>query len=127
MLSLYLRSGHRIHQLEYFMAVNEDYLNFINDQLSGLGSYETKPMFGGIGFFKEGLMFAMLGKGVFRLKADELNKADFEERGIARFLSDKNTKGLPYYEVPAEILEDKDELCIWAKRSFEAAQRKKKV
>lgn len=109
------------------MAVNEDYLHFINDQLSGLGGHETKPMFGGIGFFKEGLMFGMIGQDVFRLKADEINKSDFEERGIPRFLSDKKTRGLPYYEVPAEILEDKDELCNWAKKSFEAAMRAKKA
>ncbi len=109
------------------MAVNEDYLNFINDQLNGLGGHETKRMFGGIGFFKEGLMFGMIGKGIFRLKADETNKSDFEDKGMTRFMSDKKNKGMPYYEVPAEIVEDKDELSAWAKKSFEAAKRAKKA
>ncbi|MEP2773715.1 MAG: TfoX/Sxy family protein [Fulvivirga sp.] len=107
------------------MAVNEDYLNFINDQLSGLGGHETKRMFGGIGFFKEGLMFGMIGKNAFRLKADDTNKSDFEAKGMTRFMSDKKNKGMPYYEVPAEIVEDKDELTEWARKSFEAAKRAK--
>ncbi|MEQ8682862.1 MAG: TfoX/Sxy family protein, partial [Cyclobacteriaceae bacterium] len=50
------------------MASKEDYLNFLKDQLSGIGEFETKKMFGGHGFFKDGLMFGMLGSGIFRLK-----------------------------------------------------------
>jgi DNA transformation protein len=39
-------------------------------------------VFGGIGFFKEGVKFAMRVKKVFRLKVDESNEADFEGHGM---------------------------------------------
>jgi DNA transformation protein len=39
-------------------------------------------MFGGIGFFKDGLMFGMIGRGVLRLKIDETNQADYDAAGM---------------------------------------------
>ena len=104
------------------MAVNQDYLNFINDQLSMLSDYETKNMFGGVGFFMDGLMFAMIGKGKFMLKVDDSNRSDYESKGMKAFMSSAKKKGMPYYEVPLEILEDKDELTIWATKSIAVAR-----
>jgi len=99
---------------------------FIKDQLSNIDGVEHKKMFGGIGFFKEGLMFAMIGYGKFRLKVDDTNKAEFEARGMKPFESTSKKKGMPYWEVPADILEDKDEITIWANRSIEIAKSAKK-
>lgn len=108
------------------MAVSENFLSYIQDQLSEFKGVETKRMFGGIGLFKEGLMFGMIGGDKFRLKVDETNKADFEEKGMKSYYSDKKKKGMPYWEVPADVLEDKHELAAWAQRSYEAALRSKK-
>jgi TfoX/Sxy family transcriptional regulator of competence genes len=47
------------------MAYSENYLNFVIDQLSEFGDFEHKKMFGGIGFFKDGKMFAGIMKGNF--------------------------------------------------------------
>lgn len=105
------------------MAVNEDYLNYIQDQLSEFGELTIKKMFGGIGLFKEGLMFGKIGGDTFRLKVDETNKKAYEDRGMKPFYSEKKKKGMPYWEVPSEILEDKKELAKWAQTSFEIAQK----
>lgn len=104
------------------MAVNENYLAFIIDQLSHQQALDTKRMFGGVGFFKDGLMFGLLGKGKFMLKVDDSNRQDYEDRGMKAFLSDTKKKGMPYYEVPVDILENKDELGQWASRSIEVAK-----
>ena len=42
------------------------------------------------------------------------------------FYSEKKKKGMPYWEVPVEVLEDKYELAKWATKSYEAAVRSKK-
>ena len=89
------------------MAVSEDYLNFVKEQLSESGAFEVKKMFGGYGFFKEGKMFAMIGNDVFRLKVDETNQADFEKKGMKPYHSDSKKKGMPYWEVLVDVLEDK--------------------
>lgn len=106
------------------MAINNDYLAFVSDQLTEIGAFETKKMFGGIGFFKERNMFAMIGNNVFRLKVNESNQADFEKFGMKPYHSDTKKKGMPYWEVPEEILNDKKELAKWATKSIKISTSK---
>ena len=108
------------------MAVSEDYLQFITDQLSDFGSIDIKRMFGGVGLFREGLMFGKIGSDVFRLKVDEHNQADYEARGMKPFVHPTKKKGMPYWEVPADVVEDRAELARWASKAYEAAVRAKK-
>ena len=109
------------------MAYSEDYLNFLLDQLSEFEPIVAKKMFGGIGFFKEGLMFAMIGYGAFRLKVDESNKKEFKDAGMKALYIEGKKKSMPYWEVPVDIIEDKDELMKWANKSYNAALKAKKV
>ena len=109
------------------MAVNEDYLSFIEDQMSAFAPFVSKKMFGGIGFFKEGIMFGMIGGNIFRLRVDETNKNDFEEHGIKNgYLADAKKKGMPYWEVPIAIVEDKDELIHWLTKAYAISVKAKK-
>ncbi|TNE53475.1 MAG: TfoX family protein [Bacteroidetes bacterium] len=108
------------------MAVNEEYFNFVLDQLSEFGQVVPKKMFGGIGLFHQGLMFGKIGGDVFRLKVDEVNQADFEAFGMKPYFSEKKKKEMPYWEVPVQILEDKKKLCEWAQKSYESALRARK-
>ena len=105
------------------MAVNEAYLKYIEDQLTDFGSIEIKRMFGGIGIFKEGFMFGKIGGDTFRLKVDKTNQKEYEEKGMKPFYSEKKKKGMPYWEVPQDVLEDRKELAKWANTSFEIAKR----
>ncbi len=108
------------------MAVNEDYLNFILEQLSIFGEFYTKPMFGGVSFFKDGCMFALIGHSSFYLRVTDSNRSDFESRGMTAFLATPEKKGLPYWEVPIEVIEDKDELAKWANKAYDVALKAKK-
>ena len=108
------------------MAVNQDYLDFIIDQMSSFEGFETKKMFGGIGFFKEGIMFGLLGKNVFHLRTDDTNREDFEAHGMKGFMASETKKGMPYFEVPVNILENKDEFTLWVAKSYEVAVNNKK-
>ncbi len=108
------------------MAVNEDLVTYIKDQLSTFGQVETRKMFGGVSFYKEGLIFGLLGHNTFHLKVDDHNRPDYEALGMKAFLSTEKKKGMPYYEVPVDVLEDKDQLKVWAEKAFEVALRAKK-
>jgi len=108
------------------MAVGKEYLAFIEDQLADFGEVQVKKMFGGVGFFREGMMFGMLGGSTFRLKVDDYNQPDYEARDMLPYQNQKKGKGMPYWEVPADVLEDRQELAKWAKRSLEASRRSKK-
>ncbi len=108
------------------MAVSNEYLDFVTEQLKPFGEIEIKRMFGGVGIFKDGLMFGKIGDDIFRLKADDHNKKDYEDRGMTSFFSANKKKGMPYWEVPEDVLADKRLLAEWAHKAYEAAVRSKK-
>lgn len=108
------------------MAYSQEYLDYILDQLSLFGEVNSRKMFGGIGFFHDGLMFGMLGGDVFRLKVDDNNRVDYEAAGMQQFSSGTKKKGMPYWEVPTEVIEDQVLLKVWADKAYQAAVNAKK-
>ena len=108
------------------MAYSKEYLDYILGQLSLFGDVQTKKMFGGVGIFHDGLMFGMIGGDIFRLKVDESNIADYEARGMQPYSSGNKKKSMPYWEVPADVIEDPELLKVWADKSYQAAVKAKK-
>ena len=101
------------------MSLDQDFLNYVLSQLSEFGDVSVKKMFGGAGLFHNGLMFGKVGGSTLRLKVDESNQKEYEERGMKPFYSEKKKKGMPYWEVPADILEDRTQLAEWAGNRIE--------
>jgi len=109
------------------MAANEEFVNFVIDQLSEFGEVQTRKMFGGTNLFRDGLMFAKIKGSTLRLKVNDSNLKDYEELGMQPYYYGKdNQKKLNFYEVPAEILEDKHLLNEWATKAFAVAVQMKK-
>ena len=105
------------------MSVSDPVLGYIIDQLQPVGEVIPKRMFGGVGLFKEGKMFGMLNsKGTFLLKVDKSNIEDYQARGMSPFSHNKNkTSSMPYYEVPVDVIEDRQLLKTWANKSIDIA------
>jgi DNA transformation protein len=110
------------------MAVSQDFMDFVVDQLSDMEGVTSRKMFGGAGFFRESYMFALItNEDKLFLKVDDGNRARFEEAGCGPFVPPfKRTMQMPYYEVPPEVLEDRVSLTEWAEESFQVALRSKK-
>jgi len=107
------------------MALNEDFKNFVLDQLQGTAEFETKQMFGGLALLCQGSAFAKIKHGTVWLKVDNSNIADFEKFGMSQYTYGKdNTRKLNFYETPIEILEDRAKLKEWAQKSIEVATKK---
>ena len=70
-------------------------------------------------------MFGIVADETLYLKADDENGANFEARGLERFVYYKKGKPmyLSYYQAPEEALEDSADMLIWAEKSFAAAVR----
>ncbi len=108
------------------MAVSEDYLEFVLEQLEGAGEVVPKRMFGGVGLYLEGLFFGLIANDVLYLKVDDVNRKDYEERGMGPFRPYKDRfTVMQYYEVPIDILEDREALVVWVKKALEVASKKK--
>ncbi|MEZ4951574.1 MAG: TfoX/Sxy family protein [Saprospiraceae bacterium] len=123
----YLKQGTYIYQLKNKqMAFSEDYLQFVLINWNPLVKSCIK-MFGGVGIYKDGVMFAGIMGGSLHFKVDDLNRQDFIDVGMEPFFHKGMGKGMAsYYLIPENILEDKDALKKWAENAFAAALRKKK-
>jgi DNA transformation protein and related proteins len=82
----------------------------------------ARKMFGGVGIYAEGKMFAIaMGDELF-LKVDEESRAEFEELGAGPFRPNERQTLKSFYGVPAEVAADDAELAAWARRAVEAAR-----
>lgn len=109
------------------MTMSPDFRDYLLDQLAPLGGVEAKRMFGGGGLYLDGAMFGLVADDVLYLKADDGNRADFEDAGMAPFTYTNKARKKPvqmsYYETPDDVLEDPEALSAWAGRAWEAARR----
>lgn len=106
------------------MAARSEFLDFVKDQLRGLGHVTARNMFGGTGLYLSGTIFALIAYDTLYLKVDDTNRPDFEEAGMQPFRPfEEKPYVMSYYEVPLEVLEDSDQLVEWAQRSVEASRR----
>ena len=108
------------------MAVSDDYLNFVLDQLSSWGGVTARRMFGGAGLYCEGRMFGLIADDIAYLKVDDANRKQFVQAGSKPFKPYSSKAAvMPYYEIPPDILEQPDILAEWAGQSLAIAAKKK--
>lgn len=106
------------------MAVSEDFLQFVLDQLAPWGGVGARRMFGGAGLYRDGCMFGLIADDTAYLKVDDSNRDQFVRAGCGPFVPyPEKTTVMPYYEVPARVLEDAQVLAAWAAQSLEIALR----
>jgi DNA transformation protein len=105
------------------MAHSNEYLEYVLEQLSGLPDVRSRRMFSGAGLYQDEVFFGLLFNDTLYFKVDDSNRPDYESRGMAQFrpYADRPLLSFSYYEVPAEVLEDRHELQAWAARSVQAA------
>ena len=100
------------------------------DAMQGISGLTAKAMFGGHGLYKDGVVFGIIADDELYFKVDEKNLPQYKERGSQPFTYEgKNHKmiAMSYWEVPAEILEDREPLAKWVTASVAASQRRAKT
>jgi DNA transformation protein len=98
----------------------------IRELFSAFGPVTVRRMFSGAGVFCDGLMFALIARGVVHLKADAETIPGFEREGCGPFTyaTKQGERTLPsYWRMPDRLYDDIDELGIWARAAFAAAER----
>ena len=110
------------------MAISDEFVDYVIDQLAGWADVSTRKMFGGAGLYCDGTMFGLIADDIVYLKVDDSNREYFIKAGSFPFnpYPDKvKTVVMSYYEIPADVIEDPDELAKWAQRSLAIAKKKK--
>lgn len=110
------------------MALSPEYKEFIIDLFSPLGPIKIRAMFGGGGVYYKDTMFGLISGETLYLKVDASNRHDFEAVGAEPFVytGKSNPVAMTYFQLPECLLDDSDELMLWARKSIEAALRSKK-
>jgi len=111
------------------MAVSDEFVDYVIDQLAGWGEVSARKMFGGAGLYCDGAMFGLIADDVAYLKVDDSNREGFVRAGSSAFnpFPEKTkTYIMSYYEIPADVLEDRELLGKWAQRALAVARKKKK-
>lgn len=94
------------------------------------GGVTAKAMFGGHGLYKDGVVFGIIADDELYFKVDDKNLARYKEHQSRPFTYEgKNKKviTMSYWEVPVEILEDRERLAEWIDASVAASRRAKKT
>jgi DNA transformation protein len=102
--------------------------DFLIDLFSDFGPVTIRRMFSGYGISADGTNFALALRAGLYFRADEATIPQFEAEGSKPFQYQQRKSGKvvtvnSYWELPARLFDDSEELTGWAKAALAAAQR----
>lgn len=97
----------------------------VADIFAAFGPVRCRRMFGGLGIYADGVMFALSGFGELYLKADAELAALLESEGSRPFAYEASGRiiSLRYWSIPDRRLDDPDAVAEIARRSLDIARR----
>jgi DNA transformation protein and related proteins len=100
--------------------------DFLIDLFSDFGPVTIRPMFSGFGISADGVNFALSLRAGLYFRADEQTIPRFETEGSKPFqyqTSKRTVTVASYWQLPARLFDDTEELSEWARAALGAAQR----
>ena len=100
--------------------------DFLIDLFSDFGPVTIRRMFSGFGISADGTNFALALRSGLYFRADAQTIARFEAEGSKPFQYQTRTKTVTvasYWELPARLFDDPEEVTGWARAALAAAER----
>jgi DNA transformation protein and related proteins len=100
--------------------------DFLIDLFSDFGPVSIRKMFSGFGISADGVNFALALRSGLYFRADDRTIPQFEAEGSKPFSYQTRSKTITvnsYWELPARLFDDTEELSGWARAALAAAQR----
>ena len=91
-------------------------------RLSELGDISSRPLFGGHGIYWRDVIFGIVFRGRLYFKVDEGSKGEYVAKGMPPFRPNERQTLKSYYEVPSEVLDDREAPLSWAREAIRAGQ-----
>lgn len=104
------------------MGLGAEDVAFAQDLFSGLGALTTRRMFGGVAFYCDGTIFALMrSDGEILIKGagefiDRLEAMGAERWTYAR--AEGRGAAMPYWSLPGAALDDPEEACALAREAL---------
>ena len=104
-------------------------VEYLLDELAPLGHAQGRAMFSGHGVYLDGLIVGLVVEESLYLKVDDINRPAFEAAGMEPFsyISKGRRVALPYWQAPAEVIEEPEQLRDWVAQASAASRRSGKV
>jgi len=99
---------------------------FLLDLFSDFGSVTIRSMFSGFGISVDGVNFALALRAGLYFRADDVTIPQFAAEGSKPFQYQTRAKTVvvnSYWQLPARLFDDTEELSQWARTALGAAQR----
>jgi DNA transformation protein len=94
----------------------------LHERLAALGEISVQPMFGGHGIYWRGVIFGMVLGGRLYFKVDDRSKGEYVARGMGPLRPTERQTLKSYYEVPSDVLADREALLSWAMEAIRVGQ-----
>ena len=106
-----------------------EFVDYLKEVFGKFGQIHARRMFGGYGLYYDGIMIGLVADDTLYLKADEVTREFFKNRGLDQFEYNKGGKAvkMSYFLAPEEIFDNPEEATLWARRAYEAAYRAKRT
>jgi DNA transformation protein len=108
------------------MASSGEFIEFLKDQLRGLGHVTARRMFSGAGLYCDGTIFALLLRDTLYFKVDDTNRAAYEAEGLEPFSYEARGRRVTigaYWRVPERLFDEPEEMLAWARGALAAGRR----
>jgi DNA transformation protein and related proteins len=99
---------------------------FLIDLFSDFGPVTIRRMFSGYGISADGINFALALRAGLYFRADAETIPRFEAEGSKPFQYQTSTRSVTvnsYWQLPARLFDDPEDLSVWARAALGAAQR----
>lgn len=105
--------------------MSDEFIDYVMELLGPFGTVGARRMFGGHGVYLDGLMFAIVSGDTLYLKADEMNRIEFEQAGCEIFgYARKGRRAtLGFFRAPEDAMESPELMLPWARTAYAAALR----
>jgi DNA transformation protein len=100
--------------------------DFLIDLFADFGPVTIRRMFSGYGISADGINFALALRAGLYFRADETTIPQFEAEGSKPFQYQTRVKTVTvnsYWQLPARLFDDSEDLSVWARAALAAAQR----
>lgn len=106
-----------------------NFRDFLAELFEPVGGVSFRKMFGGLGVFRDSLMFALVARDVLYFKADDTTRGRFEAEGSGPFIygAKDGPRSTSYWRAPERLFDEPDEFRDWATTAFAVAERKKET
>jgi len=93
---------------------SDDFVEFVLDQLRDVDGVAARRMFDGHGLYAGETFFGIVCRGQLYFKTDDQTRTKYIAAGMEPFRPNRKQTIKTYFQVPADVLDDREKVAQWA-------------